>query len=194
VTAVRFLAAGAVPRQAQEEEVAETNETTAVAPKPHLRPGANTVREYETVYLLKADLTPEQIEKVKERVRGIVEREHGRVIKFTTWGRKKTAFAVAKQNRAVFVHVDYLGDGRAVSEVERNLRNLEEVTKFQTIKLSDAVMPESRPTEQDVVLEGDREDERPPRESREGEGFGEEGRGDSREDRESAEEAEEQAE
>lgn len=157
--------------------MAETNETTTVAaPAGHLHRGANTVREYETVYLLKPDLTPEQTDRIKERVRGVVEREHGRVIKFTTWGRKKTAFAVGKQNRAIFVHVDYLGDGRAVSEVERNLRNLEEVTKFQTIKISDAVLPESRPTEPDVVLEGDREDERPPREAREGEGFGEEAR------------------
>ena len=30
------------------------------------------MREYETVYLLKADLTTEQIDKIKERVRGIV--------------------------------------------------------------------------------------------------------------------------
>lgn len=176
------------------------NETTteAAAPKGHLHRTANTVREYETVYLLKPDLTPEQLDKIKERVRGIVEREHGRVIKFTTWGRKKTAFAVEKQNRAIFVHVDYLGDGRAVSEVERNLRNLEEVTKFQTVKLSDAVIPDSRPTEQDVVLEGDREDERPPREAREdGEVFGEESRvEESREDdrdREERSEDEEQA-
>src|SRR5262249_12665745 len=139
-------------------EMAELNETgpkaQAEAPRPHLRPGKGTVREYETVYLLKPDLTPEQIDRIKERVRGVVDHEGGRVIKFTTWGRKKTAFAVAKQNRAVFVHVDYIGDGRAVSEVERHLRNYEEVTKFQTVKLQSAVIPESRPTEEDVVLEG----------------------------------------
>src|SRR5690606_22113360 len=66
-----------------------------------------------------------------------------------------------KQARAIFVHVAYLGGGRTVSEIERNLRNYEEVIKFQTIKVSDAVLPESRPTEEDVVLEGDREEERP---------------------------------
>ena len=130
-------------------------------------PSAQTLREYETIYLLKQDLTSEQTDRIKERVRGIVEREGGRVIKFTTWGKKKTAFLVGnKQARAIFVHVSYLGGGRAVSEVERNLRNLEEVLKFQTIKVSDAVLPDTRPTEQDVVLEGDREEERPMREER----------------------------
>lgn len=150
---------------------------TPKAPKaPKVHASKNTQREYETIYLLRQDLTTEQTDRIKERIRGVIEREGGRVIKVTTWGRKKTAFLVGdKQARAIYVHVNYLGDGRAVSEVERNLRNLEEVLKFQTIKLSDAVLPESRPTEEDVVLEGDREEERPAREAREGEGGEREG-------------------
>lgn len=153
-------------------------------------PGANTLREYELIYLLQQDLTTEQTDRIKERVRGIVDREGGKVIKFTTWGKKKTAFLVGdKQARAIYVHLSFLGSGRAVSEVERNLRNLEEVLKYQTLKISDAVLPESRPTEEDVVLEGDREDERPARE--EGREGGREGR-EAREPRaEASEEAEE---
>ena len=128
-------------------------------------PSANTLREYETIYLLKQDLTTEQTDRVKERIRGVVDREGGRVIKFTTSGKKKTAFLDGnKQARAIYVHMHFLGKGELVAEVERNLRNLEEVLKFQTIKVSDAVLPDSRPTEEDVVLEGDRDEERAPRE------------------------------
>ena len=168
-------------------------EQTAAASVAKVHASKDTKREYETIYLLRQDLTPDQIDRIKDRVKGIVEREGGRVVKVTTWGRKKTAFLVGnKQARAVYVHVDYLGDGRAVSEVERNLRNIEEVLKFQTIKLADAVLPESRPTEEDVVLEGDREEEqRPAREAREGE-EGEEreprARSERSEDEESSEE------
>lgn len=154
-------------------------------------PGANTLREYELIYLLKQDLTTEQTDRIKERVRGIVEREGGKVLRFTTWGKKKTAFLVGdKQARAIYVHLSFLGGGRTVSEVERNLRNLEEVLKYQTLKISDAVLPESRPTEEDVVLEGDREDERPAREEgREGrEPRGEETDEEESSDEEAAEE------
>lgn len=142
----------------------QTVETPAAKPvkEAKIAPSSATMREYETIYLVKQDLTTEQTDRIKERIRGVIEREGGRVIKFTTWGRKKTAFLVGdKESRAIYVHINFLGDGRAVSEAERNLRNLEEVLKFQTIKLSDAVLPESRPTEEDVVLEGDREEERP---------------------------------
>lgn len=163
------------------------------AKKPKMAPTSQTQREYETIYLLRQDLSPEQADRIKERVRGVVEREGGRVIKVTTWGRKKTAFLVGnKETRAIFVHVAYLGQGGLVAELERNLRNLEEVLKFQTIKVSDAVLPESRPTEEDVVFEGDREEERPTRETR-GERDEDEAE-DSEEEPEAEEEAEEPAE
>jgi len=148
-----------------EQQIEESPAPKAAVKAPKVHPSKNTMREYETIYLLKQDLVTEQTDKIKERIRGVIEREGGRVIKVTTWGRKKTAFLVGdKQARAIYVHVNYLGDGKAVSETERNLRNLEDVLKFQTIKLSDAVLPESRPTEEDVVLEGDREEERSTRE------------------------------
>lgn len=132
-----------------------------MAEAARVAPSARTLREYETIYLLQQDLTTEQVDRIKERIRAVVDREGGRVIKFTTWGKKKTAFPVGnKQARAIYVQMSYLGKGDLVAEVERNLRNFEEVLKFQTVKVSDAVLPESRPTEEDVVLEGDRDEER----------------------------------
>lgn len=141
-----------------------------VAAKPtRVAPTQRTLREYETIYLLRQDLTPEQVDRIKERLRAIVDREGGRVIRFTTWGKKKTAFPVGnKEARAIYVHVSFLGKGGLVAELERNLRNFEEVLKFQTVKVSDAVDPDQRPTEEDVVLEGDREEERSAREGQEG--------------------------
>jgi small subunit ribosomal protein S6 len=115
----------------------------------------NWLHEYETVFALPNDQTDEAADKTAERVRGIVTRDGGRVIKFTFWGRRKTAFEVAKSGRAIYLHVTYLGNGKIVDEVERNLRNSEEVVKFQTALVKRLVDPESRPTEADVRLAGD---------------------------------------
>ena len=67
---------------------------------------------------------------LKDRVRGIVNREGGKLIRFTVWGKKKTMYPVAKQPRAIYVHASYLGGHALVAEVERNLRNLDEVTRW----------------------------------------------------------------
>ena len=76
------------------------------APRKHLR-------EYETIFLVKPDLTDDNVDKLKERVRGIVNREGGKVIRFTVWGKKKTMYPIAKQPRAIYIHANYLGRPRS---------------------------------------------------------------------------------
>lgn len=122
---------------------------------------SKNLREYETVFLLKPDLTDDSVDKVKERVRTIVNRDGGKVIRFTVWGKKKTAYPIAKQPRAVYVQASYLGAKDLVAEVERNLRNFDEVSRYISVRLADDVDPDSRPVLQDVRLAGDTEDFRP---------------------------------
>jgi small subunit ribosomal protein S6 len=49
-----------------------------------------------------------------------------------------------------------------VAEVERNLRNLDEVTRWLSVKVADDVDPESRPVQDDVKLAGDVDEARGP--------------------------------
>ncbi len=138
---------------------------TAATTQPKIeRPNRKAwLREYETIYLVPSDTTDEASDKLNERLRELVAQSGGRVVKFTTWGRRKTAFEVRRQPRALYVHVAYLGSGKTVSEVERNLRNLEEVEKFITTLVHPLVDPASRPTEADVKMSGDLDEQRPVR-------------------------------
>ncbi len=122
---------------------------------------AAKLREYETVFLVKPDLTDDSVDKVKERIRGIVAREGGKLLRFTTWGKKKTMYPVAKQPRAIYIHAHYLGAGQLVAEVERNLRNFEEVSRYLSVKVAEDIDPETRPVQEDVKLAGDVDDNKP---------------------------------
>lgn len=140
----------------------ETKSETIKTPRPDRK---GFLHEYESIYLLPADQTDDAADRLAERLRAVVAHEGGRVIKFTQWGRRKTAFEVAHAGRALYVHMVYLGGGKTVSEVERHLKNSEEVAKFQTGLVKKFVDPETRPTEPDVKLSGD-VDERPGRAER----------------------------
>ncbi len=118
------------------------------------------LREYETVFLVKSDLTDDGVDGVKARVRGIVDREGGKMIRFTVWGKKKTSYPIQKQNRAIYVHAHYLGGSTLVAEIERNLRNLDEVTRYISSRIEDNIDPDTRETLEDVKMAGDVE-ERP---------------------------------
>ena len=122
---------------------------------------AAKLREYETVFLVKPDLTDENVDKVKEKVRTIVGRDGGKFLRFTIWGKKKTMYPVAKQPRAIYIHAHYLGGNALVAEVERNLRIAEEVSRFMSKRLSDVTDAEKFQPQEDLKLSGDVDDNKP---------------------------------
>lgn len=96
-------------------------------------------REYETIYILRQDVDVDAADKIAQRISDVVSREHGTLVKVETWGRRRLAYDVAKQKRGVYYYLKYLGAGAIVAELERNLRMLDQVLKFQTVQLRDEV-------------------------------------------------------
>jgi small subunit ribosomal protein S6 len=119
------------------------------------------VREYETIYLLKAETPDDQVEEIKERLRGVVSREGGKVIRFTNQGKRKTAFPVARNGKALYMHCLYIGRPGLVHEFERNLKMLDTVTKFQSVKIADEVDFDARQVEPDVKVQPVEEEPKP---------------------------------
>lgn len=149
-------------------------EGATIQPDAPVFPEGTKLREYETIYLHPQEQLDEAVERTKERLRALVARDGGKVIKFTIWGKKKTSFEIARQNRATYVHMQYVAPAKLVAEIERNLRMFDDVVRYQTIKLGDEV-DANKPVEQDVKLAGDVDQlERPPRDDREGRRDGEE--------------------
>src|SRR5438105_15965432 len=91
---------------------------------------ATRLREYETIFLLRPDLAEDLVDKIVERLRGIVQREGGKVIKVENWGKKKVAYEVKKHLRAIYIRFVYLGNTHMVAEFERNLRMTDDVLKY----------------------------------------------------------------
>ena len=144
--------------------------STPAAAALHFAPGTR-LREYETIFLIRPDLAQDLLEKVVERMRSVVHRDGGKVIKVVNMGKKKTAFEVKKHPRAIFVQFHYLGDSKQVAEFERNLRMTDDVLKYQSLKLAENIDPTARAVEADQTLPGDPEvPDRPSREEFGGEG------------------------
>ncbi len=100
-------------------------------------PAALPPREYEVLYILRPDITKEKAEKVAKRVEEVIGREGGTLTLVENWGRRVMAYEIQHQKRGNYVFINYLGDGALVAELERNFRLLDEVMRFQTVKVSD---------------------------------------------------------
>lgn len=95
------------------------------------------LREYEVIYILRADVSKETAERVATRVEDVIAREGGKLTRVENWGRRPLAYEINSSKRGVYVYVSYLGQGAVVAELERNFRLLDEVIRFQTVKVSD---------------------------------------------------------
>ncbi len=93
----------------------------------------NRSREYETIYILRPDIDADGAEKINTRLAEVVTRESGRLTKVESWGRRRLAYDIGKQRRGVYMYLKYLGGGKVVSEIERNLRLADGVIKYQTV-------------------------------------------------------------
>src|SRR5207248_4094275 len=121
----------------------QAENTTAGGPPQH-GPGTR-LREYETIFLVRPDLAEDLVDKIVERLRGVVHRDGGKVIKVENWGKKKVAYEVKKHLRAIFIRFLYLGSTHMVAEFERNLRMTDDVLKYQSVKIADEVDASAHP-------------------------------------------------
>jgi small subunit ribosomal protein S6 len=91
---------------------------------------------YETLFVVKPTLTEEEINTQIDRVKAILEKE-GAVLEATNnMGMRKLAYQVEKNSRGYYTVLYFKAEGSFIGELERNLRNNEEVIKFLTVKYS----------------------------------------------------------
>jgi len=114
-----------------------------------LRDTPNTSREYETIYILRPNTPNEGVAEVNARIRGVIEGMGGKVIKVDNWGKRRLAYEVAKERKGIYLYWLYLAQPGVVEETERNLRMLDSVIRYLTVKVDDNIDVTARPTEID---------------------------------------------
>ncbi len=101
------------------------------------------MRKYETVVISDPDLQDQTRTELFDKIRNIIARENGIFLNLDDWGSKKMAYEIRKKLRGHYACLTYGGTGDLVKELERNLRLTDNVMKFMTILISDAVTAES---------------------------------------------------
>jgi small subunit ribosomal protein S6 len=104
-------------------------------------------REYETIFILKPDVSNEVIGATNTKIRGVLEAGGGTMLKVENWGRRKLAYEVKKQLKGIYIFFRYLGNPGLVEEVERNLRLTDVVIRQYSIKMAENVDPATRTSE-----------------------------------------------
>lgn len=92
------------------------------------------MRDYEVMLLISPGLEKEAVEKVTAKTTDLIKKNKGEVKKVNPWGKRSLAYPVAAQSDAHYVMVDFKGENKTVSELNRVLHITDEVLKFMIVR------------------------------------------------------------
>lgn len=91
---------------------------------------------YESIFIARPSLTDEEVTKVAEKIKSIIEQGGGTVLITENWGKKKLAYEVGKEKKGTYIFLYFQSEGKLVSDVERAYRLDDAVMKYLTVKLN----------------------------------------------------------
>ena len=96
------------------------------------------MKEFEALYILKADLAPEESEKEIKALEAIVTGEGGQVIEHSDWGKKRLAYAMNKQRYGQYVLFRFSSPSSTPEKLTRTFRYNENFLKGMIVRLDAA--------------------------------------------------------
>jgi small subunit ribosomal protein S6 len=97
----------------------------------------DTVTLYETLFVVH----PEQCARMKEfidRFKKVIEGQEGTVAHVDEWGVRDLAYRIDKQARGYYTLLRYQATGRAVDELERNLKLTDGILRYLTVRADES--------------------------------------------------------
>lgn len=119
------------------------------------------MRHYETTFILRPNLGEDQFTEIIDRTCAIVTDDNGVVINTERWGVKPLAYEISKEFHGYYVVLNYAAPGKTISELERIFRLDDQVLRYLSIKLADAIDKEEIGKAQDsfsVIAEEESEE------------------------------------
>jgi small subunit ribosomal protein S6 len=112
------------------------------------------LREYEVLYIVRADLDDEKVQDVVKRVNTLVERAGGAAERTNLWGKRKLAYEVKHQKEGSYVLQDFRIPPERIPELESALKITEEVLRHLIVRKPEKPVPTPvAPPPAEVVVE-----------------------------------------
>jgi small subunit ribosomal protein S6 len=94
-------------------------------------------RTYELMFIVRPDMTDEDLDKLVSTLGTAVTSSNGTVKSVEKMGKRRLAYTVRKFHEGVYVLLTVEGGGTVMHELERRLRVTEPVIKFLTVRIDE---------------------------------------------------------
>lgn len=90
---------------------------------------------YETVFIMRQDVSSQDINSITKNFITIVEEMGGTLVKREYWGLRTLAYIIKKNKRGHYMMLGFKTNHQAIQELERQYKINEDIIKFATFKV-----------------------------------------------------------
>lgn len=90
---------------------------------------------YEACLIFRPALSPEEAEKLAEKLQNLIGEAGGEVSKVDSWGKRKLAYSVEREKEGYYYFLHFSQKPEVISELKRQLRLMPEVLRFMILKM-----------------------------------------------------------
>ena len=90
---------------------------------------------YEHTIIARQDVSPTQIKQIEEKYSKIIEKFNGDVVKQENWGLMNLSYLIKKNKKGNYIHFKIKGDGKIISELEKNEKIDKNLLRYLTVKV-----------------------------------------------------------
>lgn len=95
------------------------------------------MHQYEIIFIVRPDITEEELDKLLTQMQGVASGAGGNVEKVEKLGKRRLAYRVRKQREGLYVLFHVQGSGDTVREFERRLKVTDTVIKYLTVRMDE---------------------------------------------------------
>ena len=90
---------------------------------------------YEHTIIARQDTSATQLEQLTDKYTKIVKKFDGDIVKTENWGLMHLSYIIKKNKKGNYIHFKIKGEGKLISELEKNEKIDKNLLKYMTIKV-----------------------------------------------------------
>ncbi len=90
---------------------------------------------YEHTIIARQDTSPSELKQLTEKYSKIVEKNNGEIVKTENWGLLNLSYLIKKNKKGSYIHFKIKGNGKTISELEKNESIDKNLLRYLTIKV-----------------------------------------------------------
>ena len=90
---------------------------------------------YEHTIIARQDAGSSQLKQIQEKYTKLVEQFDGNIVKTEKWGLLNLSYLIKKNKKGNYIHFKIKGNGKTVSELEKNEKIDKNLLRYLTVKV-----------------------------------------------------------